>query len=112
MLWTAAIACTVASLCIPSDVAGAVLLAAAFTIARLLWKIHLVNKAFDPSTLIVATLLCGGVLLLSALLDEAAAGFSLCLLLIVALCMFLAVSVNTYKDWTFVPKEACLLYTS
>lgn len=106
MLWTAAIACTAASLCIPSDVAGAALLAAAFTVARLLWKIHLVNKAFDPSTLIVATFLCGGVLLLSALLDEAAAGFSLCLLLIVALCMFLAVSVNTYKDWVFVPKEA------
>lgn len=105
-LWTAAILCVIAALCIPSDIAEAVLLAAAFTIARLIWKLHLVNKAFDSTTLVAATLLCGVMLLLSALLDESATRFSLYILLVISLCMFLAVAAATYRDWVFVPKEA------
>ncbi len=105
-LWVAAIVSTVISFCVPSDIAKAVTLAAAFTMTRLLWNVHLTNKAFDSSTLLAATLLGGVVLLISALLDETATNFSLHILLLISLCMFLAVSSVTYKDWTFVPKEA------
>ena len=105
-LWVVAVVCTVVSLCLPSDIGKAVALTAAFTIARLLWKVHLTNKAFDSSTLLAATLLGGVVLLVSALLDETAVSFLLQILLLVSLCMFLAASSATYKDWVFVPKEA------
>lgn len=104
-LWIAAIVCVALSLCIPSTIVEVVLLAAAFTIARLLWKVHLTNKAFDSSTLLAGTLLCGCVLLASGLLDEDSIAFSPYILLVVSLCLFLAVSASTYKDWVFVPKE-------
>lgn len=105
-LWVAAFCCAVGSLCVPMAAVQLVLLAAAYTVARLLWKLHLVNKAFDMRTLLMATLLCGAFLAASAFFGNLGIGVDVCLLLIISLSLFLALSSTTFKDWVEVPKEA------
>lgn len=105
-LWIVSVACTAASLVVPHGIAGIVLMSIAFSIVHLLWKLHVLNKAIDGGIMLISTAACGFLLILSSTIAPAAMAFSAPILVLVSCFAFIAVSVKTFANWVFIPREA------
>lgn len=104
--WTGAVVCALASAVVPFDILRIVLLGLSYGATRLLWKLHLLNKAISGNVLLTSTGICGAILIALAVISPFASSFFAPVLLIVSDFAFIAVSGKTFDKWVFVPREA------